>query len=194
MLAISLMRMGAKGKPFYRLVVKEKRSKRDGAYLENLGTYNPMLDPAEVILNHDRIQYWIGVGAQPTDTVKSLIKNNPVQTDAEKAAAAEALAARKASDAQAQAEAKQAEAERLEAERVAAEETAAAEAAAALAEIDTPVAESEQANDPLKAPANEGAEFAEASAVAATEGGLPSTGEAEGTTPDTGDTEAKAAE
>src|SRR5687767_8348751 len=179
MLAISLMRMGSKGKPFYRLVVKEKRSKRDGAYLENVGTYNPMLDPAEVILNHDRIQYWIGVGAQPTDTVKSLIKNNPIQTEEEKAAAAQALAAKKAADAQAQAEAKQAEAERLETERVAAEETAAAEAAAALAEIDTPVAESEQANDPLKAPENEGTEFPEASAVAATEGGLPSTGESE---------------
>jgi len=77
MLAISLMRMGAKGKPFYRLVVKEKRSKRDGKYLENVGTYNPMINPAEVKLNHERIQYWIGVGAQPTDTVKSLIKNNP---------------------------------------------------------------------------------------------------------------------
>ncbi len=46
MLAISLMRMGAKGKPFYRLVVKEKRSKRDGKYLENVGTYNPMVNPA----------------------------------------------------------------------------------------------------------------------------------------------------
>jgi len=73
------MRIGAKGKPFYRLVVKEKRSKRDGKYLENLGTYNPMVNPAEVKLNHDRIQYWIGVGAQPTKTVVSLIKNNPVQ-------------------------------------------------------------------------------------------------------------------
>lgn len=82
MLAISLMRMGAKGKPFYRLVVKEKRSKRDGAYIENVGTYNPMLDPAEVVLKHDRINYWIGVGAQPTDTVKSLIKNNPAQEEA----------------------------------------------------------------------------------------------------------------
>jgi small subunit ribosomal protein S16 len=80
MLAISLMRIGAKGKPFYRLVVKEKRSKRDGKYLENLGTYNPMLNPAEVKLNHDRIQYWIGVGAQPTETVASLIKNNTAQT------------------------------------------------------------------------------------------------------------------
>jgi ribosomal protein S16 len=54
MLAISLMRMGAKKRPFYRVVVKEKRSKRDGKYLENLGTYNPMSDPAEVILKHDR--------------------------------------------------------------------------------------------------------------------------------------------
>ena len=77
MLAISLMRIGAKGKPFYRLVVKEKRSKRDGKYIENLGTYNPMVNPAAVELNHDRIQYWIGVGAKPTETVASLIKNNP---------------------------------------------------------------------------------------------------------------------
>ena len=77
-------------------MVKEKRSKRDGAYLENVGTYNPMVDPAEVNLNHDRIQYWIGVGAQPTETVTSLIKNNPVQTEEEKAAALQARAAKKA--------------------------------------------------------------------------------------------------
>jgi small subunit ribosomal protein S16 len=76
MLAISLMRMGAKGKPFYRVVVKEKRSKRDGKYLENLGTYNPMTNPATVELKHERVNYWISVGAQPTETVKSLIKNN----------------------------------------------------------------------------------------------------------------------
>ena len=75
------MRMGAKGKPYYRLVVKERRSKRDGKYIENLGTYNPMVNPAEVVLNHDRINYWIGVGAQPTDTVKSLIKNNPAPAE-----------------------------------------------------------------------------------------------------------------
>ena len=86
MLAISLMRIGAKGKPFYRLVVKEKRSKRDGKYLENVGTYNPMMDPAEVKLDHERIQYWIGVGAQPTETVKSLIKNNPAVATEEAAA------------------------------------------------------------------------------------------------------------
>ena len=75
MLAISLMRMGAKKKPFYRVVVKEKRSKRDGAYLENLGTYDPMTDPSTVNLKIDRVNYWVGVGAQPTETVKRLIKN-----------------------------------------------------------------------------------------------------------------------
>ena len=77
MLAIRLMRMGAKGKPFYRLVVKEKRSKRDGKYLENVGTYNPMRDPAEVLLKNARNDQWIDGGEKPTDTVKSLLTNNP---------------------------------------------------------------------------------------------------------------------
>ena len=77
------MRIGAKGKPFYRLVVKEKRSKRDGKYIENLGTYNPMTIPSEVNLKHERIQHWISVGAQPTETVASLIKNNPAPAAAE---------------------------------------------------------------------------------------------------------------
>ena len=83
MLAISLMRMGAKGKPYYRVVVKEKRSKRDGKYIELLGTYNPMKDPAEVQLNNERVQYWIGVGAQPTQTAASLIKKSAAAQPAE---------------------------------------------------------------------------------------------------------------
>lgn len=144
MLAISLMRMGAKGKPFYRLVVKEKRSKRDGKYLENLGTYNPMIDPAEVTLHHDRIQYWIGVGAQPTETVKSLIKNNPVQTEEERATAIAARADKKAAAEQARAEAKKAEAEKLAAEKAAADKVAAdaaAAEAAATAEAEAATAE-----------------------------------------------------
>ena len=74
MLAIKLMRTGAKKRPSYRIVVKEKQSKRDGAYLENLGTYNPTRDPAEINLKSDRMQYWISKGAQPTDTVRRLIK------------------------------------------------------------------------------------------------------------------------
>jgi small subunit ribosomal protein S16 len=71
--------MGAKKKPFYRVVVREKRSKRDGKYIENLGTYDPLSNPPKVNLKHDRIQYWISVGAKPTETVASLIKNNPPQ-------------------------------------------------------------------------------------------------------------------
>ena len=86
MLAIRLMRTGAKKRPSYRIVVKEKQSKRDGAYLENLGTYNPTRDPAEIKLKADRVQYWIAKGAQPTDTVRRLIKAN-AKTEA---AAAEA--------------------------------------------------------------------------------------------------------
>lgn len=81
MLAISLVRMGAKKNPFYRVVVKEKRSKRDGKYIENVGTYNPMTNPAQVELKHDRVQYWLSVGAQPTETVASLIKHNPVKSE-----------------------------------------------------------------------------------------------------------------
>src|SRR2546421_4565174 len=140
MLAISLMRMGAKKKPFYRVVVKEKRSKRDGKYLENLGTYDPMQDPADVRLNHDRLQYWIDVGAQPTETVRSLIKNNPVQTEEEQAAALQARADKRAAAEAERETAKRAEAERRDAERLAAEQAAAAEAAAAAAEAEAGMA------------------------------------------------------
>jgi len=76
LLAIRLMRMGAKKKPSYRIVVKEKLSKRDGAYIENLGTYNPTRNPAEINLKADRVQYWIERGAQPTETVRRIIKQN----------------------------------------------------------------------------------------------------------------------
>ncbi|MCA1613510.1 MAG: 30S ribosomal protein S16 [Acidobacteria bacterium] len=89
MLAIRLMRMGAKKQPSYRVVVKEKLSKRDGAYLENVGTYNPTREPAEVKLKLDRVRYWIERGAQPTPTVDRLIKS---QSRAEAATAAEASA------------------------------------------------------------------------------------------------------
>ncbi len=68
------MRTGAKKRPSYRIVVKEKRSKRDGAYLENLGTYDPTREPAEIRLNLQRVRYWIDKGAQPTLTVTRLIK------------------------------------------------------------------------------------------------------------------------
>ncbi len=71
---IRLARHGAKKKPFYRIVVADSESPRDGKYLENVGTYNPLLDPAQVTLKSERIQYWIGQGAKPSDTVRSLLK------------------------------------------------------------------------------------------------------------------------
>jgi small subunit ribosomal protein S16 len=74
LLAIRLMRTGSKKRPSYRIVVKEKQSKRDGACLENLGTYNPAREPAEINLKAERVRYWIEKGAQPTDTVRQLIK------------------------------------------------------------------------------------------------------------------------
>jgi len=83
------MRTGAKKKPSYRIVVKEKQSKRDGAYLENLGTYNPTRNPAEIKLDLSRVHYWIERGAQPTDTVGRLIK---ASTKAQSAAQTEVQA------------------------------------------------------------------------------------------------------
>ena len=68
------MRTGAKKKPSYRIVLKEKRSKRDGAYIENLGTYSPTRPAGDINLNLERVRYWIQKGAQPTATVDRLIK------------------------------------------------------------------------------------------------------------------------
>jgi len=71
---IRLARHGAKKRPFYRIVVADSESPRDGRFLENVGTYNPLVEPAEVTLKNERISYWIGQGATPSDTVKSLLK------------------------------------------------------------------------------------------------------------------------
>lgn len=90
MLAIKLMRMGAKKSPSYRVVVKEKLSKRDGAYLENIGFYDPRRDPAEIRLDAERVKYWIERGAQPTDTVWRLIKAHTKSAQAATATAAAA--------------------------------------------------------------------------------------------------------
>ncbi len=79
---IRLARRGAKKKPFYRIVVANSESRRDGSFLEIVGTYNPIANPAEVTLKPDRIEYWLGEGAQPSDTVKSLMKNQGIKTPA----------------------------------------------------------------------------------------------------------------
>ena len=75
---IRLARHGAKKRPFYRIVVADNESPRDGRFLEMVGTYNPVQDPAEVFLKEDRVKYWIGQGAIPTHTVKSLLKKEGV--------------------------------------------------------------------------------------------------------------------
>jgi len=75
---IRLARHGAKKRPFYRIVAADSDSPRDGRFLEKLGTYNPLQDPAQVVLDADRVKYWIGQGATPSDTVKTILKREGV--------------------------------------------------------------------------------------------------------------------
>jgi small subunit ribosomal protein S16 len=74
-LTIRLARIGKKKHPFYRVVVTEKTRPRNGRFVEIVGTYDPQKKPAVVQLNGERVQYWLGKGAQPSDTVRSLIRN-----------------------------------------------------------------------------------------------------------------------
>ncbi len=71
---LRLQRHGAKKRPFYRIVAADQRAPRDGKYIELLGTYDPLQDPGLIRLKSDRVDYWLGVGAQPSDTVRALIK------------------------------------------------------------------------------------------------------------------------
>jgi small subunit ribosomal protein S16 len=71
---IRLARHGAKKKPFYRIVVADSESPRDGKYLENVGSYNSLQDPVQVTLKPERIRYWMDKGAKPSDTVRNLLK------------------------------------------------------------------------------------------------------------------------
>lgn len=70
---IRLTRMGDKKSPFYRIVVADSRKARDGAYIEKLGTYNPLTEPAEISLNVEATKKWIANGAQPTETARTLL-------------------------------------------------------------------------------------------------------------------------
>jgi small subunit ribosomal protein S16 len=74
MVKIRLKRMGAKKKPYYRVVVADSRSPRDGKFIDQIGTYNPLAEPAEVTFDAEKTLEWIKKGAQPTDTVKRLLK------------------------------------------------------------------------------------------------------------------------
>lgn len=79
MLKIRLKRMGAKKAPFYRVVIAESTSPRDGRFKESIGTYNPTTEPAQVNLQVERARYWLSVGAQPTERVAKLLKFNGVE-------------------------------------------------------------------------------------------------------------------
>lgn len=78
MLTIRLSRIGKRKKPYYRVVVIEKTRPRDGRVRELVGTYDPLKKPAEIKLDAERIKYWLGVGAQPSDTVRSFLQQQKI--------------------------------------------------------------------------------------------------------------------
>jgi len=163
--SIRLSRGGSKKRPYYRIVVADSRSPRDGNFIEKVGTYNPMLpkdDANRVTLNSDRIKHWLGVGAQPTDRVARFLdvaglkerpaRNNPKKAepgDKAKERAEEKLAKIVEAEEAANAPVEEAVAEEAPAEEAAAEEAAAEEA---------PVAEEAPAEAPAEAAAEDKAE------------------------------------
>ena len=112
---LRLQRHGAKKNPFYRVVATDQRAPRDGRFIEILGTYNPLPDPPEIRLDRKRVEYWLGVGAQPSNTVRSLIRKmnrgEPVIDLSEEGAEAAAKAAKAAARKQAKEEARKQAAE-----------------------------------------------------------------------------------
>ena len=78
MVKIRLKRMGAHKKPFYRVVVADSRSPRDGKFIEEIGYYNPLTDPADIKIDDERAKKWLDDGAQPTDTVRGLFKKTGI--------------------------------------------------------------------------------------------------------------------
>jgi small subunit ribosomal protein S16 len=90
MVKIRLMRMGMKGAPSYRVVIADANSPRDGRIIENIGWYNPLTEPSTINIDVERAKHWLGVGAQPTDSVRSLLERVGVLTRDEQAAEAKA--------------------------------------------------------------------------------------------------------
>lgn len=78
MVAMRLTRIGSKKRPYYRIVVIEKRRAQNGRFLEILGQYSPLSDPAVIVLNEDRARYWLSKGAQPSETVRSILHKKEI--------------------------------------------------------------------------------------------------------------------
>ncbi|MEE8574062.1 MAG: 30S ribosomal protein S16 [Thermodesulfobacteriota bacterium] len=98
---IRMTRRGKKKKPFYRIVVTNSENPRDGSFIEVVGTYNPLVDPPEVVLKEDNIRSWIAKGATPSTTVKSILKKAGFKADAKAEAAAPAAPAKEDAPAEA---------------------------------------------------------------------------------------------
>ena len=75
---IRLKRMGSNKKPFYRIVVADSRAPRDGRFIEEIGYYNPVSEPKQIKINDEKAKKWLGVGAQPTETVKKLLQSQGI--------------------------------------------------------------------------------------------------------------------
>ncbi len=160
-ISLRLSRGGAKKRPYYRIVVADSRSPRDGKYLEQVGTYNPVLakgDENRVKLNEDRIRYWLGVGAQPTDRVARFLDTAGIKERAATSNPKKGEPGEKAKERAEEKAAKLAEAE--EAAKAAAEapvqEEAAAEEAPAVEEA--PAAEAQAEEAPAEGASEEQAE------------------------------------
>ena len=154
-----LRREGKKKQSFYRVVVADSRSPRDGRYIEDIGYYQPTHDPSTIEIKHDRALYWLGVGAQPSDQVKQLLRITgvweefkPGDTGRDRSAQHEAKAAKAA-----ERDARIAEAEAADAKRVAdAQAAKEAEVAAAQADADAEEAEADAADAAAEAEADAG--------------------------------------
>ncbi len=81
MIKLRLRRMGAKKRPSYRIVAADSRSPRDGRFIEAVGFYDPLTEPATVKLNEERVKHWLSVGAQPSDTVRNLLRREGLVPD-----------------------------------------------------------------------------------------------------------------
>ncbi len=147
--SIRLSRGGSKKRPYYRIVVADSRSPRDGNFIEKIGTYNPMLakdDANRVTLNADRVKHWLGVGAQPTDRVARFLdaaglKERPARNNPKKAEPGEKAKERLEEKAAKLAEAEEAAKAAAEAANAPAEEAPAEDAAAEEPAADAPAEE-----------------------------------------------------
>ena len=101
MVRIRLRRMGAKKKPFYRIVVADQRSPRDGRFIENIGTYDPLTDPPSINIKSERAGHWLRVGAQPSEAVARLLTKTGITDEQGKLKKVEAEAAEAAAEAEA---------------------------------------------------------------------------------------------